>query len=87
MILKYFLIFGVITINKGRFMVQDVQYITDSEGSISSVIIPIEYWNMINCADETEYLLQNEKNRARLIEALNRNESLPKEEAYERFGI
>jgi PHD/YefM family antitoxin component YafN of YafNO toxin-antitoxin module len=63
------------------------QYITDSKGDISSIVLPIEFWRRINCDDETEYLLQSEENKNRLMEALNRKEFITKEDAYARLGI
>ena len=64
-----------------------LQYISDANGKVSSVIIPIEFWERINCEDETEYLLKSENNRERLTEALNRSETVSKKDAYERFGV
>ncbi len=65
----------------------DVQYITDNDGLIKKVILPIDFWNKINCEDETEYLLKSQVNKVRLLESLNRNYSLSKEEVYARIGI
>jgi hypothetical protein len=68
-------------------MEADVQYITDNNGVIRNVILPIEFWNKINCEDETDYLLNSTVNKDRLFESLTRNFSLSKEEVYERIGI
>jgi len=65
----------------------DVQYITDNQGVIKNVVLPIDFWRKINCEDETEYLLSSTKNKERLFEALNRTDSLSKEEVYARIGI
>lgn len=68
-------------------MTNGIQYISNDNGEISGVVLPIDFWNRINCNDETEYLLQKDKNKKRLIESLNREEELSKEEAYERLGL
>lgn len=68
-------------------MRKEIQYITDSKGVISSVIIPVEIWNKIKYLDETEYLLHSKNNEKILMEALNRHNYIPKEVVYERFGI
>ena len=65
----------------------DVQYVTDNNGKIKNVILPIDFWNKINCEDETEYLLKSQANKERLLESLSRNLSLSKEEVYARIGI
>ncbi|MBM2817065.1 MAG: hypothetical protein HW421_3827 [Ignavibacteria bacterium] len=68
-------------------MNNSVQYITDTNGSVNAVILPIALWKQINCKDETEYLLSSKKNKSRLLEALYREESISKEEAYGRFEL
>jgi PHD/YefM family antitoxin component YafN of YafNO toxin-antitoxin module len=68
-------------------MSNDIQYITDSDGVINSVVIPVEIWDKIKYLDETEYLLHSKNNEKRLMEALNRDNYIPKEVVYERFGI
>jgi PHD/YefM family antitoxin component YafN of YafNO toxin-antitoxin module len=68
-------------------MTNDIQYISNNNGEISGVVLPIDFWNKINCTDETEYLLQNKVNKKRLIESLNRDEEVSKDEAYERLGF
>ncbi len=68
-------------------MITDFKYITDSKGNINSIVLPIEYWKRINCDDETEFLLQNEANKSRLMESINRKDYIPQKDAYERLGI
>jgi len=82
----------ILIVNKICFMIGvsmevDVQYITDNDGLIKNVILPIDFWNRINCEDETEYLLKSQVNKDRLLESLNRNYALSKEEVYARIGI
>ncbi len=68
-------------------MEPDLQYVTDNNGIIKNVILPIEYWRRINCEDETDYLLKSQTNKERLIESLSRNNTYSKEEVYARLGI
>ena len=68
-------------------METEIQYVTDNDCNIKNVILPIEYWRSINNDDETEYLLSNQANKDRLLEALSRETSLSKEEVYERIGL
>lgn len=68
-------------------MAFELQYISNNSGEISGVVLPIEFWNKINCEDETEYLLQSDENKRRLFESLTRDESITKEEAYARIGV
>ena len=55
--------------------------------AINDAVLPIDFWRKINCEDETEYLLSSTKNKERLFEALNRTDSLSKEEVYARIGL
>jgi hypothetical protein len=64
-----------------------VQYLTDSKCDINCFVLLIECWRRINYDDETEYLLQSNGNKTRLMEALNRKEFITKEDAYARFGL
>ncbi len=65
----------------------EVQYVTDINGVVKNVILPIEYWRRINCDEETEFLFQSLANKDRLIEALNRKDYLSKEEVYARLSL
>ncbi len=65
----------------------EIKYITDGEGRIESVQIPYTDWQRLNYDDETEYLLSSPKNKERLLESLNNDISISKEEMYERIGI
>lgn len=68
-------------------MEKEIQYVTDNNGNIKNVILPIEYWRRINADDETEYLLSSKRNKDRLLEALSRETTLSKKEVYERIGL
>jgi PHD/YefM family antitoxin component YafN of YafNO toxin-antitoxin module len=64
-----------------------VQYVSDGEGKAVSVIVPIELWRKIESERETAYLLRSEAMRARLLEAKDRNEGIPLEDARAKLGI
>lgn len=65
----------------------NLQYISDDKGNTTGVIIPIELWREIESEKETAYLLRSEVMKQRLIEAKNRNEGIPFEEARKKLGV
>lgn len=65
----------------------DIRYISNEEGKLVGVILPIELWKEILSEQETAYLLKSEAMRKRLWEALNRSEGIPFEVAREKLGI
>ena len=64
-----------------------IQYISDEQNNITGVIVPIELWREIESEKETAYLLKNEKMKKRLLEAKDRKEGIPFDEACEKLGI
>ncbi len=64
-----------------------IQYISDDTGALTGVIVPIELWREIASAAETAYLLGSEAMRRRLLEARQRHEGIPFEEARGEIGI
>ncbi len=64
-----------------------VQYVSNEEGESVSVIVPIELWHEIVSERETAYLLKSETMKKRLLEAKNRTESIPLEDARTQLGI
>lgn len=64
-----------------------VQYITDDEGEITGVIVPIDLWKEIESEEETAYLLKSEAMKRRLLEAKIRNEGIALEVVREKLGI
>ncbi len=64
-----------------------VQYIVDGKGNNTAVIVPIEVWDEIISESETSYLLKSETMKKRLLEAKNRDEGIPFEEACRKLGI
>ncbi len=68
--------------------VNEVQYITDSDGHDVGVIVPIELWREIASERETAHLLNNPVMRERLLGALNRSEGcISLDDARAKLGI
>lgn len=65
----------------------DIQYISDESGNPTAVIVPIELWREIESEKETAYLLKSVKMKERLLEARDRDDGIPFEEALEKLGI
>jgi len=64
-----------------------IQYISDEQNNITGVIVPIELWREIESETETAYLLKSENMKKRLLEAKDRKEGIPFDEAREKLGI
>ena len=64
-----------------------IQYISDEQNNITGVIVPIELWREIESEKETAYLLKSENMKKRLLEAKDRKEGIPFDEAREKLGI
>ncbi|MGC9964514.1 MAG: prevent-host-death protein [Syntrophobacteraceae bacterium] len=64
-----------------------IQYISDENDKITGVIVPIELWREIQSEKETAYLLRSVTMKKRLIEAKNRKEGIPFDEARKELGI
>ena len=64
-----------------------IQYISDEQNNITGVIVPIELWREIEAEKETAYLLKSKKMKKRLLEAKDRKEGIPFDEACEKLGI
>ncbi len=64
-----------------------VQYIADERGNIQGVIVPIEVWREILSERETAYLLNSEAMKQRLLQAMQRTDGIPFEQALEKLGI
>ena len=65
----------------------ELQYISDESGNTVGVIVPIQLWREIESERETAYLLKSENMKQRLLEAKDRQEGIPLEEAREKLGI
>lgn len=66
---------------------EHIQYITDENNKITGVIIPIDLWRELQAHKETAYLLKSKTMRKRLLEAKNRKEGIPFDEACKKLGI
>ncbi len=64
-----------------------IQYISDEQNKITGVIVPIDLWREIESEKETAYLLKSEKMKKRLLEAKDRKEGIPFDQACEKLGI
>jgi len=64
-----------------------IQYISDEQKNITGVIVPIELWREIESEKETAYLLKSENMKKRLLEAKDRKEGIPFDQACEELGI
>ncbi len=64
-----------------------IQYISDKNNKITGVIVPIDLWREIQSEKETAYLLKSVTMKKRLIEARNRKEGIPFDEARKELGI
>jgi hypothetical protein len=64
-----------------------LQYISDEQGNVQGVIVPIELWREILSERETAYLLNSDAMKQRLLEAQHRTDGIPFEEALEKLGV
>lgn len=64
-----------------------IQYMSDEKNNIVGVIVPVELWRETEAERETAYLLKSEKMKKRLLEAKDRKEGIPFDEACEKLGI
>ncbi len=65
----------------------EVQYVSGADGKEVGVIVPIDLWHEIESERETAYLLKSENMKRRLLEAKERQASIPLEDALERLGM
>jgi hypothetical protein len=65
----------------------DIQYISDEEGNLTGVIVPIDLWREIASERETAYLLRRTLMKQRLLEARARGEGIPFDEVRKKLGI
>jgi PHD/YefM family antitoxin component YafN of YafNO toxin-antitoxin module len=68
-------------------MAAEIQYVSDENGNPIGVIVPIELWREIESERETAYLLKSESMKRRLLEAKERQEGIPFDEAREKLGV
>ncbi|ASC73374.1 hypothetical protein XM38_043390 [Halomicronema hongdechloris C2206] len=70
-------------------MVDDskVQYISDEQGEVTGVILPIQLWQSILGELETQHLLKSDTMRQRLLDAKQRSEGIAFETALTQLGL
>ena len=66
---------------------EQVQYISDENKNVTGVIVSIDLWKEIQSEKETAYLLKSETMKRRLLEAKNRKEGIPFDEACKELGV
>ncbi len=64
-----------------------IQYISDENGSLTGVIVPIEMWREIQAKLETGYLLKSDAMKKRLPEAKVRTDRFSFEDVRRKLGI
>ena len=64
-----------------------IQYISDDQNNVVGVIVPINLWREIESEKETAYLLKSKAMKKRLLEAKDRKEGIPFDEACEKLGV
>jgi PHD/YefM family antitoxin component YafN of YafNO toxin-antitoxin module len=64
-----------------------IQYVADENNKITGVIVPIDLWREIQSEKETAYLLKSEAMKKRLLDAKDREEGIPFDEACEKLGV
>ena len=64
-----------------------IQYIADENSNITGVIVPIDLWREIQSEKETAYLLKSESMKKRLLDAKDRKEGIPFDEACKKLGV
>ncbi|MGR3309872.1 MAG: prevent-host-death protein [Candidatus Brocadiales bacterium] len=64
-----------------------IQYISDENGNLTGVIVPIELWREIESEEETEYLLKNEAIKQPLLGDNEHQEETHLREIRDKLGI
>lgn len=65
----------------------DIQFVSNEAGEPTAVIVPIALWREIASERETAYLLKSEAMRKRLLDALERGNGVPLDEAVRKLGL
>jgi PHD/YefM family antitoxin component YafN of YafNO toxin-antitoxin module len=65
----------------------EIQYVSNESGEPTAVIVPISLWRDIESERETAHLLKSKTMRSRLLEAKERQQGIPLDEAIEKLGI
>ena len=65
----------------------EIQYVSNESGEPTAVIVPISLWRDIASERETAHLLKSETMKRRLLEAKDRQQGIPLDEAIEKLGV
>lgn len=65
----------------------NVQYISNEQGEVTAVVLPIDLWREITSELETDHLRRSDTMRRRLLEAMRRDEGVPLEQALEKLEL
>jgi PHD/YefM family antitoxin component YafN of YafNO toxin-antitoxin module len=66
---------------------ENLQYVSDTNGTPVAVIVPLSLWQEIQSERETAYLLKSETMKQRLLDAKARQDGLSLESVCEKLGI
>ena len=66
---------------------EQIQYISDENNKVTGVIIPIDLWQELQSEKETAYLFKSETMKKRLLEAKDRKDGIPFDEACKKLGV
>lgn len=64
-----------------------LQYLSNTDGEVTAVVVPIEQWQEITSEIETQHLLKIETMKTRLLAARGRNGGASLEEAAMRLSL
>jgi len=64
-----------------------VQYISDEQGEVTSVILPIQLWQDILSELETQHLMKSDIMWQRLLEAKRRTQGIACDAALDQLGL
>lgn len=68
-------------------VVDKVQYVSDQNGNVTGVFLPIDAWRELEAGLETRHLFQSEVMKQRLLEARQYDEGISLEVALEKLGV
>jgi PHD/YefM family antitoxin component YafN of YafNO toxin-antitoxin module len=66
---------------------ENIQYVSDDNGSPVAVIVPIALWQELQSERETAYLLKSDVMKRRLLAAKDRQNGMSLESVCEQLGI
>lgn len=64
-----------------------VQYISDDQGEVTGVILPIHLWQDILSELETQHLMKSDRMWQRLLEAKQRTQGIALDTAVSQLGL